>query len=137
MTTLSEALESARQQQQAGNFRAAEQIYRQILTADPNQPDTLHLLGVLAFQTGEHELAVEHISRAIALKGTEATFHNNLSTVLKELGHLDQAAAACRHALELRPDYAKAHNNLGTIFQAQGKFDDAVASLRRALELQS
>jgi predicted O-linked N-acetylglucosamine transferase (SPINDLY family) len=136
MTTLCEALESARQHQQAGRFKIAEQIYRQILAADPEQPDTLHLLGVLAFQMGQHALAVEHISRAIALRGTEATFHNNLSAVLKELGHLEHAGAECRHALELRPDYAKAHNNLGTILQAQGKFDDAVASLRRALVLQ-
>src|SRR5690349_7921327 len=129
MTTLSEALAAASQHQQAGRFEKAEHIYRQILAADPQQPDTLHLLGVLDFQMGRHMLAVDHISGAIALKGTDATFHNNLSTVLKESGQLELAAAHCRRALELRPDYAKAHNNLATIFQAIGKPDDAIASL--------
>jgi predicted O-linked N-acetylglucosamine transferase (SPINDLY family) len=136
MTTLSEALATAGRHHQTGRFDAAEQIYRHILAVNPDQPDALHLLGVLAFQKGRHELAIEHISRAIAIKGTDATFHNNLSTVLKELGHWDTAAAECRRAIQLRPDYAKAHNNLGTILQAQGQLDGAVDSLQHALELQ-
>jgi len=136
MATISEALETASRHQQAGRFEAAERIYRQILTVIPDQPDTLHQLGVLAFQLGQQELAVELIGRAIAIKGSDATFHNNLSTVLKGDGLLDEAAFHCRRALELRPGYAMAHNNLGVILQAQGRLDEAFAALRCALDLQ-
>ena len=61
MATISEALAIAVQHHQAGQLQAAEQIYRQILAVDPNQADALHLLGVIASQTGQHEVAVEFI----------------------------------------------------------------------------
>ena len=35
----------------------AERLYRQILAADPGNPDALHLLGLLASQVGRHDLA--------------------------------------------------------------------------------
>ena len=70
MATISEALAIAVQHHQAGRLQAAEQIYRQILAVEPNQADALHLLGVIAYQVGKHEAAVEYIRRAIALKGT-------------------------------------------------------------------
>ena len=50
MATIPEALAIAIQHHQAGRLPAAEQIYRQILAADPKQPDAWHLLGVLAHQ---------------------------------------------------------------------------------------
>jgi predicted O-linked N-acetylglucosamine transferase (SPINDLY family) len=136
MTTVSEALAIGLRHHQAGRLPAAEQVYRQILDAEPSQVDALHLLGVLASQMGKHATAVEYIRRAIALAGTEAPFHNNLGTALQALGRLDEAVASYRRSLELRPDYADAHYNLGTALQAQGQLDEAAACYRRALELQ-
>jgi protein O-GlcNAc transferase len=60
----------------AGQFREAEQGYRNILAVDPLQPDALHMLGVLAFQTGQNAAAVELISRAIAIKPDTAAYHS-------------------------------------------------------------
>jgi predicted O-linked N-acetylglucosamine transferase (SPINDLY family) len=135
MPTISEALAMALQHHQAGRLQAAEQIYRQILAIEPNHVDALHLLGVLAYQEGKHELAIEYIGRAIGLEGAEASFHSNLGNVFQALGKLPEAVACHRRALELKPDYAGAHNNLGHVFQAQGMLDEAVACHRRALEL--
>ncbi len=66
---ISEALAIAVGHHQSGRLQAAEQIYRQVLAVAPNQVDAIHLLGVLAHQTGKHELAVEYIGRAIRLNG--------------------------------------------------------------------
>ena len=75
MDTNSDALAIAVQHHQAGRLRAAEQIYRQVLAVDPNHAaDALHLLGVIAIQVGRYDSAVEHIKRAIELKGTESSF---------------------------------------------------------------
>ena len=81
MTTLSEALAIAIQQHQAGRLQAAEHIYRQILAFEPDHPDALHLLGVIAHQVGKHEDAVEYIGRAIRFQGNAAAFHSNLGSV--------------------------------------------------------
>jgi hypothetical protein len=46
MATISGALAIAIRHHQAGRLQAAEQIYRQILQAEPNQADAIHLLGI-------------------------------------------------------------------------------------------
>jgi predicted O-linked N-acetylglucosamine transferase (SPINDLY family) len=135
MATIPEALAVAVQHHQAGRFEAAEQIYRQILRIEPNQPDAIHLLGVMAHQVGKLELAIEYIGRAIALNGTEGIFHCNLGAVFRAQGKLDAAIACVRRALELQPDLAEAHSNLGDTLKDQGKLDEAIACYRRALEL--
>ena len=72
---------------QAGRLQAAEQIYRQVLAVEPDQPEAWHLLGVIAGQVGKHDAAVECIGRAIALKGTEAVFHNSLGRSVRAWGN--------------------------------------------------
>jgi protein O-GlcNAc transferase len=52
MATIPEALAIAIHHHQNGRLQAAEQIYRQILQAEPDEADALHLLGVLAHQVG-------------------------------------------------------------------------------------
>jgi tetratricopeptide (TPR) repeat protein len=127
MATISQALAIAVQYQQAGRLQAAEQIYRQILQADPHQADAWHLLGLLANQVGKPEVAVEYIGRAIGLNGNVAYFHNNLGGVYWGLRRIPEAVACHRRALELKPDFAEAHSNLGNALNEQGKPDEAIA----------
>src|SRR5271157_5288571 len=135
MATISEALAIAIQHHQGGRLQAAEQIYRQILDAEPNQADAIHLLGLISHQVGKHGIALEYIGRAIELKGNEATFHSDLAGVYVGLRRLPEAVACYRRALQLKPDYAEAHSNLGNALKDQGKLNEAVACYRRALEL--
>ena len=131
-----ETLALALQHHQAGRLSEAEALYRQILQAQPNHADALHLLGVIAHQVGKHEIAVQYITRAIALNPTVAEYHSNLGTVYRARGKLEEAVVHYRQALALRPAYAMAHNNLGTAFSEQGKLEEAVVQYRQALALQ-
>jgi predicted O-linked N-acetylglucosamine transferase (SPINDLY family) len=134
MATISQALAIALQHHQAGRLQAAERIYRQILHAEPNQADALHLLGLMAHQAGKHAVAVQYIRRAIEFSGRAALFHNSLGEAYRALGGIPEAIACYRRGLELKPDYAEAHNNLGNALKQQGKLDEAIACYRRALE---
>ena len=80
------ALQTALAHHRAGRLGPAEQIYRQILQRQPDQPDALHLLGVLAHQHGRNGPAIELISKAIEQRPDEANFHGNLGNALKALG---------------------------------------------------
>jgi tetratricopeptide (TPR) repeat protein len=95
----------------------------------------MHLLGVIAFQAGRNDVAVETIRRAIALNGTEALFHNSLGAAHRALGRAPEAIACYCRALELKPDYAEAHYNLANALKQQGKLEEAVFCYRRALQL--
>ena len=135
MATILEALTVAIKRHQEGHRQEAERLYRQILEVDPQQPDAIHLLGVLAAQTGQHELAVEYIRRAIVFRETAAPFHVNLGNALHALGALDEAISCYRRAPALQPDVVEGHSNLGNALRVQGKLEEAAACYRLALEI--
>src|SRR4051812_15329026 len=109
--TIDEALEIAIRHHQAGRLPEAETIYRQVLAQHSRHPRALHLLGVIACQSGRHEMAAELIGKAIEILPSEAAFHSNLGEALRLLGRLDMAANACSRAIELQPDLGNASNN--------------------------
>lgn len=53
------------QYHQSGQIQKAEEIYKRILELNPNHPDSLHLLGVIALQAGKDDMAVDLIHKAI------------------------------------------------------------------------
>ena len=130
-----EVLSLALQHHQAGRLSEAEALYRQILQAQPNHADALHLLGVIAHQVGKHEIAVEYITRAIALNPTAAEYHSNIGEAYRALARLNEAEASFQQALALKPATAEAMNNLGAVLQAQDKLEEAVAHYQRAVAL--
>jgi tetratricopeptide (TPR) repeat protein len=133
--TIEQALDLARQHHGAGRLPEAEGIYQQILSADPNQPIALHLLGVIAHQVGKNDIAVDLIGKSLAIMPDYAEAHNNLGNALKDLGRLDDAMASYNKALANRADFALAHCNLGNAFKDQGRLDDAIVSYHRAVAI--
>lgn len=130
------ALGSAWADHQAGRLEAAERGYRHVLGLRPDQPDALHLLGVLAHQAGRHREAVGLIGQALQGRPGEAAFLCNLGEAHRATGEVTQAIDCQRRALALDPELAAAHNNLGLALEATGARDEAMASYRRALALQ-
>jgi tetratricopeptide (TPR) repeat protein len=123
------------QEHQRGRLDEAARLYRNVLGAEPEHPDALHLLGVVALQQGDHRRAADHIARAVAGNPGNAAYHANLAEALRGLGQIDRAADCCRTALRLQPDYAEAANNLGMVRLAQGRLDEAADDFREALRL--
>jgi predicted O-linked N-acetylglucosamine transferase (SPINDLY family) len=135
MLAVPQALDTAIEHHQAGRLQQADQIYREILQADPHQIDALHLLGVIAHQRGRNDEAIDYISRALALDAGQAIIHNSLAAAYQALGKFPEAVASYQQAVRLQPDYAEAHNNLGTALKEQGRLEEAVASCQQALRL--
>jgi tetratricopeptide (TPR) repeat protein len=135
--TIQQAIDIALQHHNADRLPEAERIYQQILQADPDQPVALHLLGVIAYQTGENSTAVDLITKALAIKPDYADAHSNLGNALKEQGKLDEAVASYHKALAIKPDFAEAHSNLGAALKQQGKLNEAVASFHKALAIKT
>jgi predicted O-linked N-acetylglucosamine transferase (SPINDLY family) len=119
----------------AGRLREAESLYRQVLQADPNQPDALHLLGSLALQAGDSPKALELTQGAIQLMPAVAVYHNTLGSVLFRQGQLLAAEQAYRRALSLDSKSPDTLNNLGNVVAAQSRIDEAVAAYQSALAL--
>jgi SAM-dependent methyltransferase/Tfp pilus assembly protein PilF len=128
-------LAAAINQHRIGQLAEAERIYRQILAGDPDHADSLHLLGVIAHQRGQHEIAVDLISQAIARGAPLPQHHYNLGLALAALGRAGEAAAQFARALALKGDYADAHISLGDALRDQGLLEQALESYRRGIAL--
>jgi Flp pilus assembly protein TadD/ADP-heptose:LPS heptosyltransferase len=122
---------------QAGRRADAERIYRRILEMDSHHADSLHLLGLIAFQNGCLEDAVGLMSRAIAIRPQAAHYHSNLGNALQSQGKLDEAIECYRRALLLAPGASEVHINLGNVLQAKGLLDEAVACFECSLALKA
>ena len=122
-------------QHQAGNLAQAEVLYKQVLQAVPNQPDALHLLGLVAKQKGELATAAQLMRRALNFNPNYVEAYVNLGATLQEQGDLSEAADCYRKALALRPNYAEVHSNLGVVLKAQNNLHDSAQSFIQALEL--
>jgi tetratricopeptide (TPR) repeat protein len=133
--TIDQALQIAVEHHQAGRLAEAEAIYRQVLTQFPDHADALHLLGLLAAQTGHADAAIDLIGRAIALKPGVAQAHNNLGLALCALGRRDEALAVYAQAIALAPGDAEIHANRVVALHASGRLEEAIAAYRQAIAL--
>jgi predicted O-linked N-acetylglucosamine transferase (SPINDLY family) len=139
---IEQALWTALEHHQAGRLAEAEGLYRQVLDRCPDQADALHLLGVLAGQTGQTEASIALIGRAIALNPGAAAYHGNLAETYRRSGHWERAIESYRRVVELNPGDAQAHQNLGITLNdlgdarwRQGRLDEAMACFSQAVAL--
>ncbi len=132
---LQQAMDRAVQHHSAGRLAEAEEIYRQILAQQPNHPDALHMLGMLAHQVGKNEVAVELIGKAISVNPRVADYYCNLGLALSALDRSADSITALRSALQLNPRLAQAHNNLAIALWRSGQPRQAINAWREAIRL--
>ena len=135
MATLQEAFRAALAHHQAGRLGQAERLYDQILLAQPDHSQSLHLKGVAAHQTGRHAEAVELIERAVALRSDQAAWFGNLGTARSALGRFDDAISAYHRALELDQNNVEARYNLASVLSQTGDAATAADAYRQALQI--
>ena len=128
-------LEEAIRLHQQGKIHKAESIYRQLLEKNPKNSDALHLLGLIAYQTGNHQGAVDMIDGAIEINPNVASYYSNLAIALIGLNQLNAAILNCQKAIELNIDFAEAYTNLGLALRELKKFEEAVESYEKAIAL--
>lgn len=126
-------LEDLIQLHRAGRLDEAEQGYRQLLGENPDDPDVLHLLGILRGQRGDLQEALRLVQRAGDLDPGNAACQHTLGEMHLSEGNLDEAARAYDHARQLNPNLAAAHAGLGQVALLRGDVDAAEGHFKVAL----
>ena len=126
------ALHLARAAMEHGRPREAGALIQVALAIYPCSADALALQGVLALNSGQPDLAVTRLRRAITLLPGQPSFHAALSGALLELGHPVEAAEAARVALALSDRCAVAYLHLADAERALGVSALAVEDRLRA-----
>jgi tetratricopeptide (TPR) repeat protein len=119
-----------------GRLMEAESLCRQLLAAQPNLPEALHLLGVIAHQNGKLAEAIEHLRHAVKLAPRAALFHANLGEMLRLSGRPKLAVEQARRAIEIDPAMPAALSNLGVALYELKEYEQAAAAQRRAAAAQ-
>ena len=83
--TTKETFDLAVQNHQKNNFKVAEDLYKKVLKTNPNDFESIFLLGSLSIQTKNFNKALQLLNKAILIQPNHADAHNNLGNVLKEL----------------------------------------------------
>ncbi len=117
----------------AGNLQEAEAIYQSILKEQPDEPDALHLLGLLAHQVGNNAASVDLIERAISVRNDVPDFYFHCGSAYQALDRRDLAIKRYEQALAINPDYFDVLNNLGLLLHGMGQLKEATRRYEQAL----
>lgn len=132
MATIAEALSIAFDLHQTGRYDEAEELYRRILDADPEQAQALHLCGLLIAQLGRLEEADGLLARATAADPLAADPHANRGKVRRALGLADAAVRSFRRAVVLRPALPEAQEGIGHAERERGDASASATGFGRA-----
>ncbi|MEH1906765.1 tetratricopeptide repeat protein [Nostoc sp.] len=134
-TEVAEILQLAVQHQRANRLVEAELLYTQVLEKQPDHPEALYSLGILAQQMGLPETAEQWLSAALQIQPDSVKTWFSLGNLRLVQEQFSQAEKAYRQALVILPDSLPIYNNLGYALQQQGLFDEAINYYQKALEL--
>jgi tetratricopeptide (TPR) repeat protein len=119
---------------QEGRPLDAQICCRQALAIDADHADTLHLMGLLSLQGGQHDHAVEWLTRAIR-KDPRTDYLSTLGVALKQMGRLDEALKVFDKAVQLKADDAELWKHLAGSLLALDRSAEALLSYQHALHL--
>ncbi|MCP5380968.1 MAG: sulfotransferase [Kordiimonadaceae bacterium] len=116
-------------------FAQAEKILKDILISDNKFHPALHMMGQLAFQKGNDEIAKQYFLRAVSLNGDIAQYHRDLAEAFFYLGKLKEALATINRSVQLNPNDAKAHFIAGNILMNAGAHEPAIKAFEQTIKL--
>jgi tetratricopeptide (TPR) repeat protein/ADP-heptose:LPS heptosyltransferase len=119
----------------AGRHLDAVKCCQQALSIDPNHADALHLMGLLSFDKGQHDLAVEWFARAIRQNPT-AEYLQHLGDALLHLKRYEEALKAFDKAIQFQPESAELWRSLGNALLQLNRDNEALLSYQRALQFE-
>ena len=118
-----------------GRPEKAERLCAALLRQRPDDPDALHLLGMLNYQRGQLDAALSLIRRAAEIDGTRADVLSDMGLVLLSMRRFAGALACYDRAHALAPDDTDALNGRGVALLRLGRTEEAIAGFDRVLAL--
>ncbi len=118
-----------------GNLVDAEIICREILSKNSSLLIVHNLLGILLYNQGRDQEAVQSFENAIDIRPDYVDTYSNIVNPLNRLGELERALKYSKRALEIDPSRPVSHNNHGNLLRVAGFSGDAFRSYTKAIEL--
>jgi tetratricopeptide (TPR) repeat protein len=124
MMNVSEAIQSAYENYQAGNLYQAENICKEILKLQPDSFAAYNCLGNIYKSKGQFDRALAYYHKAIELRPDSPEFYYNAAVIFQNQNRLDEAVKYYLRAVEINPTFAEAHLNISLILLLSGNYEE-------------
>ena len=121
-------------QRQGARDRAA-RLTKKVLTLNPGNSDALQLLGLIEFEDGRTERAVQLIGEAIIANPNVPVYHYNLAVVHRAANNNTTALKHLRTALASEPDHRDALEHAALASLSLGEIAEALGYIVRLLQI--
>ncbi len=117
---------------QTGHHIEAVELNCRAVAVAPDDVRCYNVLGLALMELGRDAEAEASFQQGIAIADSPE-FRNNLGTLWKKQGRLDDAIGAFEQALAQSPEYANAHYNLGNARRDRHELESAAGCFERAV----
>ena len=119
----------------ASRFRKAEDAFKKVLQEDKNNIDALRFLGILAYKTGNHDIAENMYVKALTIDPTYSIVWANLAHVYTVTGQLEKAKKSFINILKINPSNGSIWAELGTVYNKLANYKDGRDAYLKSIEL--
>ena len=123
----------AKQHHHAKDRQTAAILYQQVLSDTPDHPEGNQLFGLVLIETGQFDLGIGYLKRAITLQPEDPVFRFNLGRAYLLLGEPEQAIRNFVDAATLQPDYALAHYNHAATLESIEQHEKAAQAFQQTI----
>ncbi len=117
------------------DFAAAIQIYRNLLKAEPTNPQVNYALGATYFISGENDLAKVCFERSVSSLPDQVESLYYLGIIASRQDDNVHSIQLLKAAIERQPTHARAHLALGETYRSQGNLEESRRELETAVQL--
>jgi len=129
--SVGDLLRKGQQLHYAGDIRAAELLYREVLARTPDHPEALFLLGTALLQLGQSQAAVDRLERAARAQRHNPRVLGNLAQAYFSVERYADAENAFRKASRVDPRNVTLQLGIASAVAMQGRPGDAETMMRR------
>jgi len=109
-------------------------FYTEAIRLKPDYADAFSNRGVVRYDRGDLEGAIEDLNQAIRLKPEYGAFFNRGEARCRQ-GDIEGAVKDYTEAIRLRPDYAAGFTNRGVVRYSNGDLEGAISDFTEAIRL--
>ncbi|MFL2728693.1 MAG: sulfotransferase, partial [Gammaproteobacteria bacterium] len=121
----------------ASRYRKAEDAFKKLLIEDENNIDALRFMGILAFKSGNHDVAEAMLTKALRLDPTYSLVWANLAQVYSVTGQLDKAKKSFKNILNMEPRNGLIWAEYGTVLTKLANYEESKDAYLKALNFKS
>jgi len=134
--SLKQTLDLAFKNHKENKLRIAENLYLKILKTNPNNFETIFLLGSLWFQTKKYKDSIRMLTEAIKIQPKNINPYQNLGAVLVEIGEPQKAIEVLNKASKIKSKHPGILYNLGNAFKDLGNFEKAAICYEDTIKIE-